>query len=92
VFGIEPRVLVDNDSSRKFTLIEVKGPDRPGLLHGLTQVLAGAGLHIVSARIGTFGTGAVDTFYVRCREGGKLVDEVAQNALSEQLQQVLSPA
>ncbi len=62
---IHARVLFDNAASRMHTVIEVQGRDRPGLLHGLTQILAEAGLDIASAKISTFGMMAVDVFYVQ---------------------------
>src|SRR5579883_1241220 len=33
VFTVEPRVLIDNNASDTFTVIEVNGRDRPGFLH-----------------------------------------------------------
>ena len=41
--------------SHQFTLIEVAGLDRPGLLYELTTVLSDLNLDITSAHITTFG-------------------------------------
>ena len=63
-FNVSPRVLVDNVSSNKYTVIEASGLDRVGLLHALTDSLYRLNLNIGSAHITTFGEKAVDVFYV----------------------------
>jgi predicted amino acid-binding ACT domain protein len=40
---IPPRVVVDNHVSNTFTVIEVNGRDRPGLLHAVTTAISGQG-------------------------------------------------
>jgi [protein-PII] uridylyltransferase len=65
------RVLVDNDAATSATVIEVRAPDSPGLLHRITAALAGLDLDILSARVATLGNAVVDTFYVRA-DGTKL--------------------
>ncbi len=71
-FRVEPRVLVDNSASDTYTVIEVNGRDRPGLLHDLTRALFAAGLTIHSAQIATYGERAVDVFYVKDGFGLKI--------------------
>ena len=65
VFRVAPRVLIDNKASASYTVIEVNGRDRPGLLYDLTRALNGLGLQIASAHITTYGESAVDVFYVK---------------------------
>ena len=65
------RVIVDNGSATNATIIEVRAPDAPGLLHRVTAAIAGLDLDIVSARVATLGHAVVDTFYVRA-DGSKL--------------------
>lgn len=65
VFKVAPRVLIDNDASRTFTVIEVNARDRRGLLYDLTRALTALNLQIGSAHITTFGEKAVDVFYVK---------------------------
>jgi [protein-PII] uridylyltransferase len=60
----EVRVSIDNRASGLASLVEVRAPDQPGLLHHVTAALASLGLDIVSARATTLGAAAVDTFYV----------------------------
>jgi len=67
-----PKVTIDNDLSDTFTVVEVKCPDRLGLLYLITRTLARAGLDIASARIATEIDQAFDTFYVHDGRGGKL--------------------
>ena len=65
VFTVEPVVLIDNNASASWTVIEVNGRDRPGLLNDLTRAFFELSLSIGSARIQTYGVRAVDVFYVR---------------------------
>ena len=59
-FAIEPEVTVDNNLSRRYTVVEVSGLDRPGLLRDLTASLSSLNLNIGSAHIVTFGEKAVE--------------------------------
>jgi [protein-PII] uridylyltransferase len=70
-----PHVLIDNAGSSHATVIEVRAPDKVGILHLITKALAELGLDIRHARIQTMGQEVVDTFYVRTSDGKKLVDE-----------------
>ncbi|QJE74479.1 [protein-PII] uridylyltransferase [Aerophototrophica crusticola] len=65
VFRVPPRVLVDNTLSGAHTVVEVNGRDRPGLLYDLTRALTQQNLQIASAKISTYGSLAVDVFYVK---------------------------
>jgi [protein-PII] uridylyltransferase len=73
-FTVPPRVIIDNDSSNRYTVIEVNGRDRIGLLYDLTEAIYGLNLNIVSAHIATFGERAVDVFYVTDLTGAKIVN------------------
>ncbi|MBM3648224.1 MAG: [protein-PII] uridylyltransferase [Alphaproteobacteria bacterium] len=75
VFTVEPRVLVDNNASDTFTVIEVNGRDRPGFLHVVTRALTRLNLQITSAHITTYGEHAVDVFYVKDLFGLKIVNQ-----------------
>jgi [protein-PII] uridylyltransferase len=69
-----PRVLVDNHTSDVATVIEVQAPDGIGVLYRVTQALLEVDLDIVSAKVQTLGSDAVDAFYVRDRDGAKVTD------------------
>ena len=75
VFTVEPRVLIDNNASDTFTVIEVNGRDRPGFLHVVTRALTRLNLQIASAHVTTYGERAVDVFYVKDLFGLKVVNQ-----------------
>ena len=83
------KVAVDNDLSDTHTVIEVKCPDRVGLLYLITRTLSQAGLDIGSARIATEIDQAFDAFYVTDREGRKIEDPEAMNRIREALEEAL---
>ncbi|MEM8687448.1 MAG: [protein-PII] uridylyltransferase [Pseudomonadota bacterium] len=90
-FSVEPQVLIDNDSSNVFTVIEVNGLDRTGLLFDLTEALFRLNLNIGSAHITTFGEKAVDVFYVTDLTNQKITNANRRAAIRRQLLAVLSP-
>ena len=72
VFDISPHVSIDNTLSKKYSVIEVSGKDRPGLLNDLTRKISDLDIDIRSAHIATFGERATDVFYVLTRNGNKI--------------------
>ena len=72
VFDISPHVSIDNTLSKKYSVIEVSGKDRPGLLNDLTRKISDLDIDIRSAHIATFGEIATDVFYVLTRNGNKI--------------------
>jgi [protein-PII] uridylyltransferase len=84
-----PKVSVDNRLSDTHTVVEVKCPDRVGLLYAITRTLSEQGLDIGSARIATEIDQAYDTFYVTDRQGGRVEDPAASTRLKEALEDAL---
>jgi [protein-PII] uridylyltransferase len=84
-----PRITIDNTLSDAATVIEVKCPDRLGLLYLITRALSAQGLDIASARIATEIDQAFDTFYVQDGEGRRLEDAAAIERLRAALEQAL---
>jgi [protein-PII] uridylyltransferase len=84
-FAIEPEVMIDNTLSNRYTVLEVSGLDRPGLLYDLTSALSKLNLNIGSAHIVTFGEKAVDSFYVTDLTGAKIVASARQAAIRRHL-------
>jgi [protein-PII] uridylyltransferase len=84
-----PKVSVDNQLSDTHTVVEVKCPDRVGLLYAITHTLSTHGLDIASARIATEIEQAYDTFYVTDRQGRRVEDPVAMARLREALEEAL---
>ncbi|WP_027142909.1 [protein-PII] uridylyltransferase [Mesorhizobium sp. WSM3626] len=72
VFKIPPRAEIRNALSNRFSVIEVEGLDRPGLLSEITGTLSDLSLDIASAHITTFGEKVIDTFYVTDLTGQKI--------------------
>ncbi len=87
-----PRVRFDNDTASGSTVLEAVGPDRLGLLHGLTRALADLDLDVSSAKIHTMGGDVVDTFYVTDSDGEKIRDVEYQEEIRKALLHVLEPA
>ncbi len=74
-FTVTPKVAINNLLSNRFTVIELEGLDRTGLLSQITEVLSDLSLDIASAHITTFGEKIVDTFYVTDLFGHKITNE-----------------
>ena len=73
------RIVIDNDSSSFFTIVEVFTYDFPGLLFNITDALFRCKLDIWVAKIATKADQVVDVFYVRDFDGQKVdsPDQVA---------------
>ena len=71
-FDIAANVLIDNNASNRFTVVEVNARDRPALLHTLANTLFQSRVTIHSAHVATYGERAVDTFYLTDLTGDKL--------------------
>jgi [protein-PII] uridylyltransferase len=90
-FTVAPRVIVDNESSNKHTVIEINGLDRIGLLYELTEAISRLNLNIASAHITTFGEKVVDVFYVTDLTGAKITDKARHARIVRELARVLEP-
>jgi len=82
---VSGEVKINNHDSDFFTIIEVTGEDRLGILYELTQALTDHGCDIHFARVSTLGNRIVDTFYVQDTWGEKI--EGKQNV--DHLKQIL---
>ncbi|WP_041375688.1 [protein-PII] uridylyltransferase [Polymorphum gilvum] len=84
-FRVASDVIVNNSWSDGYTVIEVTGLDRPGLLYDLTRAIATLNLNIGSAHISTFGERVVDVFYVTDLTGQKIANVGRQDVIRERL-------
>jgi [protein-PII] uridylyltransferase len=84
-FRIEPRVEIRNTLSNRFSVIDVSGLDRPGLLSEITGALSDLSLDIASAHITTFGEKVIDTFYVSDLTGQKIDNPARLQAIRDRL-------
>ena len=90
-FKVSPRVIVDNSYSNKYTVIEINGLDRVGLLNGLTDALFHLNLNIASAHVTTFGEKAIDVFYVTDLTGDKIENPPRKAQIEKSLLNILTP-
>ena len=71
---IEPKVVIDNDVSAYYTVIDIFANDRIGLLYDLGAAFFKTGCSIDVAKILTKADTAVDSFYIRDFNGQKITD------------------
>ena len=91
-FVVEPEVIVNNLWSDRYTVIEVSGLDRTGLLYQLTTAISKLNLNIASAHVSTFGERARDVFYVTDLLGEQIVAPTRQAAIKRALVHLLANA
>ena len=89
-FVVEPEVSINNQWSDRYTVIEVSGLDRPGLLYELTTAISKLNLNIASAHVATFGERARDVFYVTDLLGAQINAPTRQAAIKSALLHLLS--
>ena len=96
--GIPPKVIprvpaevkVDNQDSDFYTIVEVTGEDRLGILYEMTQALTDHGCDIHFARISTLGNRIVDVFYIQDTWGEKIEERQKVDQLKQILQHQLT--
>jgi [protein-PII] uridylyltransferase len=71
--------------SNRYTVIEVSGRDRVGLLYAITDILSRLNLNIGSAHIVTFGEKAADVFYVTDLTGAKITTSGRKASIRQKL-------
>ncbi len=91
-FTLVPEITISNALSNRFTVIEISGLDRPGLLYELTNALSNLNLNIASAHIVTFGEKAVDSFYVTDLTGSKIAAPARQAAIKRHILAIFDAA
>jgi [protein-PII] uridylyltransferase len=89
-FVVEPEVAINNQWSELYTVIEVSGLDRPGLLYELTTAISKLNLNIASAHVATFGERARDVFYITDLLGAQISAPTRHAAIRSALLHLLS--
>ena len=89
-FVVEPEVTINNQWSELYTVIEVSGLDRPGLLYQLTTTLSKLNLNIASAHVATFGERARHVSYVTDLLGAQITAPPRQAAIRSALLHLLA--
>jgi [protein-PII] uridylyltransferase len=91
-FALEPTVTINNQWSHRYTMVEITGLDRTGLLFELTATLSKLNLNIASAHVATFGERVVDVFYVTDLMGAQITSPTRQAAIKRALIAAFSAA
>ena len=86
---IPTQVRFDNEASEARTLIEIETEDRIGLLYAISQTLRELDLDISGAKICTEKGAAIDTFYIRELDGGKIIQPDRCRAIERKLRQAI---
>ncbi len=88
-----PTVTVSNDESAEgYTILEVKAPDRPGLLFDIASVLEKFRIHVHIALVATESYQVVDVFYVTNWENDRLEPGTQTKELHEALLAATAPS
>ncbi len=74
-------VQIDNETSDRFTIIDVFADDQQGLLYVIANAIFRLGLSVHAARISTRLDQVADVFYVTDLNGGKIVDGARLEAI-----------
>lgn len=84
------RLVFDNDTAETSTVIDLETEDRLGLLHVISQALAEMDIDISLAKIQTEKGAAIDTFYVRDADGGKILTAERQKFVEHRLRTAIA--
>jgi [protein-PII] uridylyltransferase len=90
-FALEPSVSINNQWSHRYTMVEVTGLDRTGLLYEMTTTLSKLNLNIASAHVATFGERVVDVFYVTDLMGAQITSPTRQAAIKRAMIPLFAP-
>ena len=90
VSDLPMRVVIDNESSDRYTVIDVFAHDRPGLLYAITRVLYELNLSVILAKIATHFDQVLDVFFVTESNNQKVSDGDRLKAIRELLTKKLA--
>ncbi len=88
---VSAEVKINNQDSDFYTIIEITGEDRLGILYEITQALTDHGCDIHFARISTLGNRIVDVFYIQDEWGEKIEEKQKTDRLRQILLKRLTP-
>ena len=84
------KVIFDNESSDRYTILEVYAPDRIGLLYDITRELFRLGVYLTSAKVDTDVDRVVDVFYVTDIFKQKITDKDRLQVIQDSLIKAVS--
>lgn len=85
----ESRVVVDNDVSAYYTVIDIYTHDRLGLLYDVTRTLSALGCYVEVSKISTKVDQVTDVFYVKDIFGHKITNAEKVRAIKAALRDVV---
>src|SRR5262249_2420390 len=85
--GFAPVIHWDNESSRRYTIVEIIAENALGLLYRVSRAMSESGCEVDLVLIATEGQRAIDVFHLT-RQGAKLSPD-EQAAVTENLHRVL---
>jgi len=85
--GLSPVVHCDNDSSRRYTIVEIVAESRLGLLYRVSRAMSESGCDVDLVLIATEGRRAIDVFHLT--RGGKKLTPAQQQEVTANLHRVL---
>ena len=85
--GFAPVIHCDNESSRRYTIVEIIAENALGLLYRVSRVMSELGCDVDLVLIATEGRKAIDVFHLT-RNGQKLTAS-QQGEVTDNLQRVL---
>lgn len=87
---IRTEVRFDNESADNRTRIEIEAEDCGGLLYAISATLAELNVDIAGAKITTENGAAIDNFFVRERDGEKILSPVRHAAIQSELRRAIA--
>jgi [protein-PII] uridylyltransferase len=87
---LAPSVVVSNEESEFYTLVDVTTDDRIGLLYDLTVTIANHGFSVFISKAATILDQVKDTFYLKDEQGKKIMDTEKLRKLQEDLLEVVA--
>ncbi|MEO7193099.1 MAG: hypothetical protein ABI051_18805 [Vicinamibacterales bacterium] len=84
---VDTRIHLDNEHSRRYTVLEIVTDDAPGLLYRISRAISDQGCDVDLVLISTEGRKAIDVLHVT-KQGRKLADD-DQQALRQELMRTL---
>jgi [protein-PII] uridylyltransferase len=85
-----PMIHCDNQSSRRYTILDIIANNAIGLLHRISRVMSRHGCDVDLVLISTEGEKAIDVFHIT--QGGAKLSDAAERALTADLQRTLEGA
>ena len=83
-----PVIYFDNDSSPRYTIMELVMDDAPGLLHRISRIISERGCAVDLVLISTEGERAVDVFHLR--KGESKLNDSDELALTEDFERMFA--